>query len=62
MGEVDEITLYVTGTVLERLDDSQAHQADVETPEDEEEAVAGPIAIAVDMNDAEAPAADKPQS
>ena len=53
LGEIDEITLDVTGTVLERLDDSQAHQADVETPEDEEEAVAGPIAIAVDMNDSE---------
>ena len=59
LGEIDEITLDVTGSVLERLDDSQAQQADVETPEDEEEAVAGPIAIAVDMNDSEDAATTK---
>ena len=43
----------VTGTVLERLDDAGAEQADAEAPDDEEEAVAGPIAIAVDMGDSE---------
>ncbi|KAF5297729.1 hypothetical protein FQA39_LY19249 [Lamprigera yunnana] len=53
LGAIDEITLDVTGTLLERLDDTGAdqNQADVESPEDEEEAVAGPIAIAVDMSD-----------
>ncbi|MCS4292396.1 exoribonuclease-2 [Comamonas sp. BIGb0152] len=59
LGEIDEITLDVTGTVLERLDDEQANQAETESPEDEEEAVAGPIAIAVDMGDGEDAAAIK---
>ncbi|WP_429947981.1 ribonuclease catalytic domain-containing protein [Comamonas sediminis] len=59
LGEIDEITLDVTGTVLERLDDEQANQADTESPEDEEEAVAGPIAIAVDMSDGEDAATTK---
>ena len=51
LGAIDEITLDVAGTVLERLDDAQAVQTDAESPDDEEEAVAGPIAIAVDMSD-----------
>lgn len=59
LGEIDEITLDVTGTVLERLDDEQANQAETESPEDEEEAVAGPIAIAVDMSDGEDAATTK---
>ncbi|WP_021027760.1 ribonuclease catalytic domain-containing protein [Comamonas sp. B-9] len=59
LGEIDEITLDVTGTVLERLDDEQANQAETESPEDEEEAVAGPIAIAVDMGDGEDAATTK---
>ncbi|MEG0921793.1 MAG: RNB domain-containing ribonuclease [Comamonas sp.] len=59
LGEIDEITLDVTGTVLERLDDTQADQAEVESPDDEEEAVAGPIAIAMDMSDSEDAATTK---
>ena len=59
LGEIDEITLDVTGTVLERLDDAQADQAEAAAPEDEEEAVAGPIAIAVDMSDSEDAATTK---
>jgi len=59
LGEIDEITLDVTGTVLERLDDEQANQAETESPEDEEEAVAGPIAIAVDVSDGEDAATTK---
>ncbi len=59
LGEIDEITLDVTGTVPERLDDEQANQAETESPEDEEEAVAGPIAIAVDMSDGEDAATTK---
>ncbi|MDA8444485.1 ribonuclease catalytic domain-containing protein [Paracidovorax valerianellae] len=58
LGEIDEITLDVNGTVLERLD-SPADSAEAapqgdEAGEDDEEAVAGPIAIAVDVNEAEA--------
>lgn len=58
LGEIDEITLDVNGTVLERLD-SPADSAETapqgdEAGEDDEEAVAGPIAIAVDVNETEA--------
>lgn len=58
LGEIDEITLDVNGTVLERLD-SPADSAEAapqgdEAGEDDEEAVAGPIAIAVDVNETEA--------
>ena len=52
LGEVDLITLDVHGTVIERLDaplQESAEQAQ-EEPEDDEE-VAGPIAIAVDVSD-----------
>ncbi|WCM87601.1 ribonuclease catalytic domain-containing protein [Acidovorax sp. NCPPB 3576] len=58
LGEIDEITLDVSGTLLERLDspDDSAEAAPPgdEAGEDDEEAVAGPIAIAVDVNEAEA--------
>ena len=50
LGEIDEIALDVSGTVLERLD-SPAQDAPAEE-EDDDEAVAGPIAIAVDVNEA----------
>ena len=56
LGEMDLITLDIHGTVVERLDaptpggDADAQEAD-EAPEDEDEA-AGPIAIAVDINEA----------
>jgi len=56
LGEMDLITLDIHGTVVERLDApacdgaADAMQAD-EAPEDEDEA-AGPIAIAVDINEA----------
>jgi len=55
LGEVDEITLDIHGTVIERLDDPDDASDDgpVEDSEDDE-AVAGPIAIAVDVNEAEA--------
>ena len=57
LGEIDEITLDVSGTVLERLDDPQDTSDDGPIDEaegDDEEAVAGPIAIAVDVNEPEA--------
>ncbi|RYF01348.1 MAG: RNB domain-containing ribonuclease [Comamonadaceae bacterium] len=57
LGEIDEITLDVSGTVLERLDDPQDASDDgpVDDAEgDDDEAVAGPIAIAVDVNEPEA--------
>jgi exoribonuclease II len=55
LGEIDEIALDVHGTVLERLDAPKADAAaDEESGDEEEEEVAGPIAIAVDLTDSEA--------
>jgi exoribonuclease-2 len=51
LGDIDLITLDVNGTVVERLDlPSELVEAD---DEGEDEAVAGPIAIAVDVNETE---------
>jgi len=61
LGRIDPIALEVTGTVTERLDVSGPDAAQVEEAEDGDEVVAGPIAIAVDMNetaDALAPGGD----
>ncbi|MBC7394482.1 exoribonuclease-2 [Variovorax sp. GrIS 2.14] len=52
LGEIDEIALDVNGTVLERLDVVAADMEEESGEEDDE--VAGPIAIAVDMSDGEA--------
>ncbi|CAN5700959.1 RNB domain-containing ribonuclease [soil metagenome] len=55
LGEIDEIALDVHGTVLERLD--AVPEATMEEDDSgEEEEVAGPIAIAVDMTDSDSPA------
>lgn len=63
LGEIDEISLDISGTLIERLDAGADAQAEGDDGgEDDDDAVAGPISIAVDMNDAEAPAADKQQS
>ena len=61
LGEVDEITLDLHGTVIERLDDPDDSSDDgpVEDSEDDE-AVAGPIAIAVDVNEAETASPENP--
>jgi len=53
LGEIDEITLDVSGTVTERLDDPADPSDDGPVEEeDDDSAVAGPIAIAVDVNEA----------
>jgi len=49
LGDIDEIALDVRGTVLERLDTEPADTA--EEDEGEQEEVAGPIAIAVDVSE-----------
>lgn len=54
LGEIDEIALDVHGTVIERLDDTVAEAASEEESGEDEEEVAGPIAIAVDLADSEA--------
>ncbi len=55
LGDIDEITLDVVGTVVERLD-AVAEPASEEEPEDDEPA-AGPIAIAVDVDESPTEAA-----
>ncbi len=60
LGEVDLITLDIGGTVIERLDaptQSDDASADVEQDDGDDDEVAGPIAIAVDMSDAPAESA-----
>ncbi|RST54472.1 ribonuclease catalytic domain-containing protein [Variovorax sp. MHTC-1] len=54
LGEIDEIALDVHGTVIERLDAAPAEAAAEEESGEDEEEVAGPIAIAVDLADSEA--------
>ena len=56
LGAIDDITLDLHGTVLERLDSAQpgaagADDGSTEGDEDDDSAVAGPLAIAVDMDD-----------
>ncbi len=55
LGDIDEITLDITGTVIERLDIAP-DEADGNADEDdgELEAPAGPISIAVDMSEPDA--------
>jgi exoribonuclease II len=55
LGEIDEITLDISGTVIERLD-TTPDEADAGADEDdgEQEVAAGPISIAVDLSEPEA--------
>jgi exoribonuclease II len=55
LGDIDEISLDIAGTVVERLDvqDDEGAQEDDGDADDDGEPVAGPIAIAVDMNEPE---------
>jgi exoribonuclease II len=48
LGEIDEITLDISGTLVERLD--AAPVADANPEEDDDNDMAGPIAIAVDVS------------
>jgi len=59
LGEIDLITLDVKGTVSERLDTIPEPMA-AEEEEADDEPVAGPIEIAVDVNEAEAADAPSP--
>jgi exoribonuclease-2 len=56
LGEIDEITLDITGAVIERLDvvtDRASEETDAQDAQDadDDEIGAGPIAIAVDVNE-----------
>ncbi|MGV8803565.1 MAG: ribonuclease catalytic domain-containing protein [Polaromonas sp.] len=63
LGAIDEITLDISGAVIERLDDT-ATPADAdateENGEDDEDLAAGPISIAVDLSEPEAEQAATP--
>jgi exoribonuclease-2 len=59
LGEIDLITLDVHGTVLERLDTVAAEES-AENAEEDDEEVAGPIAIAVDVSDGAEGSNDNP--
>jgi len=58
LGEMDLITLDVNGTVIERLDAPVQDACDDEGTEGDDDDVAGPIAIAVDVNEAPDTASD----
>jgi exoribonuclease-2 len=57
LGAIDEVALDVTGTVLERLD-AEAAPAQTDEADEDETLAAGPIAIAVDVNESSEPAAE----
>ena len=61
LGEMDLITLDVHGTVTERLDVPADAATDADEAEDDED-VAGPIAIAVDVNETPEGGGDNPAS
>ena len=63
LGTIDEVALDVAGTVLERLDSAPA-AVEEEEPEDAEaeHLAAGPIAIAVDVNEPAGASGDNPAS
>ena len=63
LGDIDELTLDLTGTVIERMDVVAAASGGPDTTEEEDdEMVAGPIAIAVDMGEADVLAGDNSAS
>jgi exoribonuclease-2 len=53
LGEIDLITLDISGTIVERLDTPVAEQGGVEQSQDDsdDDEVSGPIAIAVDVSE-----------
>jgi len=53
LGEIDLMALDVHGTVLAHLDVADTAEACTTPDEDEDEVVAGPVHIAVDLNEAE---------
>ena len=61
LGAVDEITLDLHGTVIERLDDPDDTSDDGPVDDtDEDDTSAGPIAIAVDVTEVEPVSTDNP--
>lgn len=56
LGDIDLIALAVNATVVDHLDPNSAPQTLDDAEADDEEAVAGPLAIAVDLSEGEADA------
>lgn len=51
LSDIDDISLDIQGQLLHVLDDAQAHPVE-EVAEDDDDSAAGPIAVALDVNDA----------
>ena len=53
LGDIDEVSLDIVGTVIERLDtpDDAPEDADDSGSEDDDDAISGPIAIAMDTSE-----------
>ena len=60
LGVMDLITLEITGTVLERLDTPTDVSSPAADDSQDDEEIAGPIAIAMDVNEAAEPTGDNP--
>jgi exoribonuclease-2 len=60
LGEMDLITLDISGTVVERLDTPVTEHDVADNADEEDEEVSGPIAIAVDISEPAEPASDNP--
>jgi len=60
LGEIDDITLEISGTVTERLDEAPESADELAEEAEEDEALAAPLALAIDVNEAEAPAPAAP--
>jgi exoribonuclease-2 len=59
LGAVDEMALDVSGTVIERLDLPVDNVDDgAESEDGEDDTLATPLALAIDVNEADAPATD----
>jgi len=51
LGVPDLITLDISGTVVERLDAAQPDATGADLPEETDDEVGGPIALAIDLSD-----------
>ena len=61
LGAIDEVALDISGTVIEHLDSAPQSETQETEEEDEGETLAaGPIAIAVDVNETDSPPGDNP--
>ena len=62
LGDIDEVSLDISGTVIERLDTVPEPTAEEAEEEEDDHLAAGPIAIAVDVGETDSPSGDNPAS